>query len=89
MERVSEKLPRLARKSVEEIVAMVFASMGRALVSGDRVELRGFGTFAVKERPPRRARNPKTGAAVALDTRRNIAFIVGKELRQRLNAGAR
>ena len=56
-----------------------------ALARGDRVELRGFGAFSVKERPARTGRNPRTGAHVAVDEKHVPFFKTGKEMRERLN----
>src|SRR5262245_58567821 len=56
-----------------------------ALRDGQRIEIRGFGSFAVRQRRPREARNPKTGQKVSVPQRRSLSFTVGKELRDRLN----
>ena len=62
--------------------------MTDALKRGDRVELRGFGAFSVKERDARQGRNPRTGDAVAVQAKRVPFFKTGKELRERLNGAA-
>ncbi len=82
---VAQKAPHVPPKRVEAIVNAVFESMTQALRAGERIELRGFGCFAVKSRPARLGRNPKTGAPVQLTKRAVIAFSAGKELRERLN----
>ncbi len=60
--------------------------MSEALARGERIELRGFGSFIVKERAPRVGRNPHTGEAVQVPARRHPYFKSGKELRRRINA---
>lgn len=70
---------------IEHIVEVVLDTMTDALVDGRRIELRGFGSFAVKERAARNARNPRTGEQVSVPSRRSLAFKAGKLLRDRLN----
>jgi integration host factor subunit beta len=60
--------------------------MRDALVDGDRIEIRGFGSFQVRERSSRTGRNPKTGVSVQIDRKRVPFFKVGKELRERVNS---
>jgi integration host factor subunit beta len=66
-------------------VTTVFDEVGHALSQGDRVELRGFGTFSVKRREARIGRNPRTGTAVAVSEKYIPFFKTGKQLRDRLN----
>ncbi|MEM7569461.1 MAG: integration host factor subunit beta [Pseudomonadota bacterium] len=77
--------PNLLQRDLERIVNTVFDEIIEALARGDRVELRGFGTFSVKTRPSRTGRNPRTGEAVAVDEKTVPYFKTGKELRDRLN----
>lgn len=70
---------------IEHIVEVVLDTMTDALVEGRRIELRGFGSFAVKERGARSARNPRTGEQVSVPARRSLGFKAGKLLRDRLN----
>lgn len=70
IEMVTGKLKNLTRKEVEVIVDTVFDKMSNALAKGNRIEIRGFGSFEVRVRGPRQGRNPKTGATVYVDTRR-------------------
>jgi integration host factor subunit beta len=77
--------PHLLKADVELIVATVFDRLTDALVRGDRVELRGFGTFTVKRRNARIGRNPRTGAPVSVDEKARPFFKTGRELRERLN----
>ena len=72
------------RKS-EEIVNMVFDTMSTALVDGDRIEIRGFGSFTVKEYKGYTGRNPKTGQKIAVDEKRLPFFKAGKELKDNVN----
>jgi integration host factor subunit beta len=85
IERISQKVPQVAKRDVEVIVQAIFESMLGALRSEQRIEIRGFGSFAVKTRLPREGRNPKTGQKVQVPRRRTPYFTVGKELRDRLN----
>ena len=72
-------------RDIETIVDTIFREMSDALVNGDRVELRNFGAFSVKEREARTGRNPRTGEAVEVEAKRIPAFKAGKALRDRLN----
>ncbi len=82
---VAEQYPRLSKRDVEVIVNTVFDSMTQALVAGERIEIRGFGSFIVKTRDAREGRNPKTGEKVRVETKRTPFFTVGKELKERVN----
>ena len=85
IEKISERAPHVPRREVERIVNTVFDSMVEALQKEERIEIRGFGSFAVKVRDERDARNPKTGEKVHVPRRLTPYFTVGKELRDRLN----
>ena len=87
IEAVARQAPHLSKKDVEAVVNLIFASIRKALQRGDRVEIRGFGSFTVRERRAREGRNPKTGERVMVPTRRAPFFTVGKELRDRVNGG--
>ena len=76
-----------SRRDVERIVSTVFDEIASALSAGDRVELRGFGAFSVKNRPARVGRNPRTGQKVEVDEKFVPFFKTGKEMRVRLNDG--
>ena len=78
--------PHLYHRDIERIVNVIFDEIVDALARGDRVELRGFGAFTVKHRPPRVGRNPRTGASVTVDEKFVPFFKTGKELRERLNS---
>ena len=76
----------LAYKDVELAVRCILDKMSQALATGERIEIRGFGSFSLHYRPPRIGRNPKTGDAVALAGKHVPHFKPGKELRDRVNA---
>ena len=84
---LSRKQQQLAYKDVELAVKTMLESMANALASGERIEIRGFGSFSLHYRPPRMGRNPKTGEAVALISKHVPHFKPGKELRDRVNEG--
>ena len=85
IEEVARLYPRYSRRDAEVIVNSVFDSMAEALHQGERIEIRGFGSFVVKQRRAREGRNPKTGAVVAVEAKRVPFFKVGKELRLRVD----
>jgi len=81
VEQVSEHID-LTKKQTEVIVNILFNSITEALSQGDKVELRGFGSFRIRKRNPREGRNPKTGAAVHIPAKKVPFFKAGKELRE-------
>lgn len=83
--RVSEQNTHLHLRDAENIVDAVLGEIVTGLVLGDRVELRGFGTFSVRTRRARAGRNPRTGAHVSVHQKRLPFFKAGKEMRERLN----
>jgi integration host factor subunit beta len=83
--RLAEMNPHLYQRDVERIVATIFDEITDALARGDRVELRGFGAFSVKQRDARVGRNPRTGDAVPVGEKKVPYFKTGKQLRERLN----
>jgi integration host factor subunit beta len=72
----------LPRKDSEVIVEEIFENIIQALKSGEKIELRGFGSFRVRQREARRGRNPKTGAPVDIPAKRIVYFKSGKELKE-------
>jgi integration host factor subunit beta len=82
---VASRNPHLYLRDVEKIVDAIFERIVGALCDGDRVELRGFGGFTVRNRPPRDGRNPRTGEEVAVSEKWVPAFKPGKVMRTRLN----
>jgi integration host factor subunit beta len=75
----------LTRKESELVVNLVFDSMCAALTKGEKDEIRGFGSFTIREREAREARNPKSGAVVKIAAKKTPFFKTGKELRERVN----
>lgn len=86
VQTIAERNPHLYQRDVENIVNAILGEITEALARGDRVELRGFGAFSVKNRPARTGRNPRTGEAVDVEEKWVPFFKTGKELRERLNA---
>jgi len=86
IEELVKKQPHLAQKDVELAVKCILEQMSQALSSGDRIEIRGFGSFSLHYRPSRLGRNPKTGGSVALSPKHVPHFKPGKELRLRVDA---
>jgi integration host factor subunit beta len=87
IERISAKQLQLPAKDVELAVKSLLEQMSDALATGDRIEIRGFGSFSLHYREARRGRNPKTGESVQLEGKYVPHFKPGKELRDRVNAG--
>ncbi|HEY9080550.1 integration host factor subunit beta [Magnetovibrio sp.] len=87
IQRLAEANPHLYLRDVERIVTTIFDEITDALAQGDRVELRGFGAFSVKERGSRTGRNPRTGEAVEVPAKYIPYFKTGKQLREKLNMG--
>jgi len=85
IDEVVRVFPRFSRRDAEVMVNEVLDVMTRALVRGERIEIRGFGSFVVKHRQAREGRNPKTGALVPVQAKRVPFFKVGKELRLRVD----
>lgn len=88
VQRIADANPHLYQRDVELIVNAILDEIVGALSRGDRVELRGFGAFSVKNRPARIGRNPRTGAKVSVDEKHVPYFKTGKEMRERLNGGS-
>ena len=83
--RLAAKNPALYHRDIEKLVATVLDEIGGALERGDRVELRGFGAFSVRQRKARTGRNPRTGASVDVSEKKVPFFKMGKGMRERLN----
>lgn len=86
---LADKQPQLSYKEMEKIVKAIFDNMSEALANGNRIEIRGFGSFSIRFRPPRLARNPKTGEKVQKPGKYTPYYRPGKELRERVNALAK
>jgi len=87
--RLAERCPQLVAKDAEFAVRTILEAMARTLADGHRIEIRGFGSFALSHRPPRVGRNPKSGEKVMVPGKRVPHFKPGKELRERVDAGLR
>ncbi|MDE2578852.1 MAG: integration host factor subunit beta [Hyphomicrobiales bacterium] len=87
VQRIASRNPHLYQRDVENIVNAILEEITQALTRGDRVELRGFGAFSVKQRDARQGRNPRTGEPVAVVRKVVPFFKTGKEMRERLNDG--
>lgn len=87
IEILARKQPQLNSKDVELAVKTILEHMAQVLASGERIEIRGFGSFSLHYRPPRLGRNPKTGDSVQLGAKYVPHFKPGKELRERVDQG--
>ncbi|MBN4080103.1 integration host factor subunit beta [Beggiatoa alba] len=85
IEILSQRQTQLAYRDVELAVKTMLEHMASTLSSGDRIEIRGFGSFSLHYRPPRTGRNPKTGDSVSLIAKYVPHFKPGKEMRERVN----
>ena len=83
--RLAELNPSLYHRDLEQLVNTVFETISEALERGDRVELRGFGAFSLRERKARIGRNPRTGRSVNVAAKTIPFFKMGKGMRERLN----
>lgn len=83
--KIANKQDSLSLKDVELSVNHILESMSESLGNGDRIEIRGFGSFCLHYRPPRKAHNPKTGARVYTEAKYTPHFKPGKDLRERVN----
>ena len=83
---LNEKLPELQQRDVELALNCILTQMSDALVQGERIEIRGFGSFNLHHRLARIARNPKTGEAVNLPAKVVLHFKPGKEMKDRINS---
>jgi integration host factor subunit beta len=86
IEILARRQAHLKADDVDLAVKSLLDMMGGALAGGERIEVRGFGSFSLHYRPPRTGRNPKTGDAVALPGKHVPHFKAGKELRERVSA---
>jgi integration host factor subunit beta len=87
--KLASQNPRVPESTFKKVVATILDTLGNALARGDRVQLRGFGTLAVKRRKARQGHNPLTGEAVAVPEKTVLVFRPGKEIAHRLNTQAR
>ena len=87
IELIAARQSQLSSKDVELAVKTILEQMSQSLSTGERIEIRGFGSFSLHYREPRKGRNPKTGDAVELTGKYVPHFKPGKELRERVNIG--
>jgi len=85
IDQIAKRNTHMNQKDAEIVVNQIFDSMIDALVKGERIEIRGFGSFSVKNRPQREGRNPKTGDTVTIPAKRVPFFKIGKELHEKIN----
>ncbi len=85
IDRITARFPTLTHADVEAAVHLVLDELAVTLAEGDRVEIRGFGSFALNHRPARRGRNPKTGETVMVPAKPAPHFKAGKELRENVD----
>jgi len=85
IDAIARQQPHLAHRDVELAVKCILEQMSKSLASGERIEVRGFGSFSLHYRPPRMGRNPKTGEPVALPGKYVPHFKPGRELRERVD----
>ena len=84
--RLAQRYPQLVAKDAEYAVKMILDAMTQSLLSGHRIEIRGFGSFELNYRPPRTGRNPKSGERVQVPEKYVPHFKAGKELRERVDS---
>jgi|SRR5690554_4044522 len=84
IEIVAERMD-IPKSQAYDVVNAVFEAMTEALIEERRIELRGFGSFSIREYESRQGRNPKTGEKVKVDSKKSVHFKVGKELRERVD----
>ncbi|MEW6313593.1 MAG: integration host factor subunit beta [Pseudomonadota bacterium] len=83
--KLAERYPQLGAKDAELAVKTILDAMAQSLTKGSRIEIRGFGSFALNYRPPRLGRNPKSGDKVQVPAKYVPHFKAGKELRERVD----
>ncbi len=85
IEAVASKVDNFSRKDVEVIIDTLFGSMSESLSKGEKVEIRGFGSFKIKQREGRQGRNPKSGENIYIEPKKVPFFKAGKEIKERIN----
>ncbi|MDX3907543.1 MAG: integration host factor subunit beta [Pigmentiphaga sp.] len=86
--RLAARYPQLVAKDADYAVKTILDAMAQSLSEGQRIEIRGFGSFSLSKRPPRIGRNPKSGEKVLVPEKRVPHFKAGKELRERVDTHA-
>ena len=85
---LQERSPLIHPSDVEAAVKAILDHMAETLIDGERIEVRGFGSFTLRHLPPRQGRNPKTGERLMMDDQYRVHFKPGLELRERVNASS-
>lgn len=85
IQQLASRHPNLTATDIDMVVRTILDAMSRTLARGGRIEVRGFGSFGINHRPPRKGRNPKTGVAVMVPAKYVPHFKPGKELRERVD----
>ncbi len=85
IETVASSVNNFSRKDVEVIIDTLFESMSDSLSRGEKVEIRGFGSFKIKQRDGRQGRNPKSGENIYIEPKKVPFFKAGKEIKERIN----
>ena len=85
IEIIAQRQKHLSYKDIEFAVKTMIEQMAQSLASGERIEIRGFGSFSLHYRPPRMGRNPKTGEPAAIDPRRVIGFRASQVMKARVD----
>ena len=88
VQRLADANPQLYARDCEKVIDAILSRIADAIAAGDRVELRGFGAFAVVKVQARMGRNPRSGASVSVEAKRKLVFKTGKGMRDRLNPEA-
>ncbi|MEW5782863.1 MAG: integration host factor subunit beta [Pseudomonadota bacterium] len=83
--RLAQRFPQLVAKDADLAVKVILDALAETLAKGERIEIRGFGSFSLNYRPPRIGRNPKSGAKVEVPAKYVPHFKAGKELRERVD----
>ena len=81
---IADNLPGFLKKDIQQSVDIILDSMADALINGQRVEIRGFGSFSVRQRKARVSKNPKTGKIMEIPQRKTLHFTMCKSLKERL-----
>jgi integration host factor subunit beta len=86
IQQLASQFPKLTANDIDFAVRAILDEISRNLTNGNRIEIRGFGSFGINHRPPRNGRNPKTGESVMVPAKFAPHFKPGKELRERVDA---
>ena len=86
IEVLTRQQPQFTSRDIESAVKTILEAMSQTLANGERIEIRGFGSFSLHYRPPRMGRNPKSGEAVSLPPKHVPYFKPGKQLRERVDS---